>query len=81
MVYRPFHGVLEGKINQNVMFWLSTVCMKTLRVRSTARNEILPKKAWQTNETKKVIQNTVKLVHNDHVGDEVSVVVIDRWSL
>ena len=25
--------------------------------------------------------STVKPVYNDHLGDEVSVVVIDRWSL
>ena len=29
----------------------------------------------------KVIGNTVKPVYNEHLGDEVSVVVIDRWSL
>ena len=30
---------------------------------------------------KKPNMYTVKPVYNDHLGDEVSVVIIDRWSL
>ena len=27
------------------------------------------------------LQVTAKPVYNDHLGDEVSVVIVDRWSL
>ena len=36
---------------------------------------------WAMSQKLPVKGFTVKLVYNDHLGDEVSVVVIGRWSL
>ena len=33
------------------------------------------------SQQKRAKPHTVKLVYNDHLGDDVSVVVIDKWSL
>ena len=33
------------------------------------------------SEIKSCVGGTVKPVYNDHLGDKVSVVVLDRWSL
>ena len=38
------------------------------------------KASFQKSKPKEILY-TVKRVYNDHLGDRVSVVVIDRWSL
>ena len=59
-----------------------TVALKNKNLQSESRTHIhdggLPP---EKNVMPSPYINTVKPVYNDHLGDEVSVVVIDRWSL